>query len=344
MEQFVGLDVSQELTHLCVVDGKGSIVWQGKCDSTPEAIAESIKVKAPFAARIGLESGTLSTWHWHALNDLGLPIICLDARHAHAALKMQMNKTDKNDAHGLAQIVRTGWYRQVGVKSLGSHTVRSLLLARAKLVGMRVDVINHLCGILKTFGIVLGKRTGRSFEQRIDEVASGEGMLEETLRTMVTVLRQLSDQIETLDKRALQYAKNNKVCRHLMTVPGVGRLTAIAFVSAVDDPAKFRKSKAVGAYFGLTPRRYQSGEMDINGRISKCGDPLTRGYLFEAAGVLLTRIPKWSALKAWGVRIAKRDGWKKAKVAVARKLAVIMHRMWLTGEEFRWSNTEAATA
>jgi transposase len=127
-----------------------------------------------------------------------------------------------------------------------------------------------------------------------------------------------------------------------MTVPGVGRLTAVAFVSAVDDPAKFRKSKAIGAYFGLTPRRYQSGEMDINGRISKCGDPLTRGYLFEAAGVLLTRIQKWSALKAWGVRIAKRGGWKKAKVAVARKLAVIMHRMWLTGEAFRWSSPEVA--
>ena len=344
MEQFVGLDVSQELTHLCVVDSNGAIVWQGKCDSTPEAIAESIKVKAPFAARIGLESGTLSTWHWHALNALGLPIICLDARHAHAALKMQMNKTDKNDAHGLAQIVRMGWYRQVGVKSLSSHTVRSMLLARAKLVAMRTDVINHLRGVLKTFGILVGKRTGRSFEQRIDEVARGEGMLEETLRTLLTVLRQLSDQIQTLDKRANQYAKGNKVCRHLMTVPGVGKLTATAFVTAVDDPAKFRKSKAVGAYFGLTPRRYQSGEMDINGRISKCGDSLTRGYLFEAAGILLTRIQKWSALKAWGLRIAKRGGMKRAKVAVARKLAVIMHQMWLTGEEFRWSNTEAATA
>lgn len=344
MEQFVGLDVSQDLTHLCVVDSNGAIVWQGKCDSTPDAIAETIKVRAPLAVRIGLESGTLSTWHWHAMNALGLPVICLDARHAHAALSIQLNKTDKNDAHGLAQIVRTGWYREVGVKSLGSHTVRSMLLARAKLVAMRTDVMNHLRGVLKTFGVVVRTKSGRAFEQRVDEIARGKGVLEETLRTLLSVLRHLTDQIQLLDKRTNQYAKEDKRCRHLMTVPGVGRLTAVAFVTAVDDPAKFGKSKAVGAYFGLTPRRNQSGEMDINGRISKRGDPLTRGYLFEAAGVLLTRTKKWSALKAWGVRIAKRSGWKKAKVAVARKLAVVMHRMWLTGEAFRWSNEEAATA
>jgi transposase len=129
-----------------------------------------------------------------------------------------------------------------------------------------------------------------------------------------------------------------------MTIPGVGTLTAAAFVTAVDDPVKFRKSKSAGAYFGLTPRRYQSGEADRNGHISKCGDSLVRTYLFGAATALLTRVQQWSALKAWGLRLAKRGGMKKAKVAVARKLAVIMHQMWTTGEEFRWSNTETAAA
>jgi transposase len=344
MEHFVGLDVSQDITHVCVVDGTGAILWQGKCNSTPEDIADKIKARAPLATRIGLESGALSTWHWHSLTALGLPVICLDAKHAKAALSMQMNKTDKNDAHGLAQIVRTGWYREVGVKSMNSHTVRAMLGARVRLVEMRTEVSNHLRGILKTFGIVIRAKTGRRFEQRVDELARGEGMLNQTLRALLATFRHLTDQIRALDKLALDFARGDKVCRHLMTVPGVGRLTAAAFVTAVDDPAKFRKSKTEGAYFGLTPRRYQSGEMDVNGRISKCGDALVRGYLFEAAGALLTRTTKWFALKTWGLRLAKRSGMKKAKVAVARKLAVIMHQMWLTGEEFRWSNTETAAA
>jgi transposase len=346
MEQFVGLDVSQEVTHLCVVDSNGKTVWQGQCVSTPEAIADTLKVKAPEVARISLESGALSTWHWHALNAMGLPVVCLDAKHAKAALSMQVNKTDSNDALGIAQIVRTGWYREVGVKSLDSHTVRSKLGARAQLVGMRTSIMNQIRGTLKTFGIVLGKRRGigKTFDKQVEELTEGGGMLRETLRVLLTVLRNLGEQVLKLDRQAQAYARKNTACRNLMTIPGVGTLTAVAFVTAVDDPTRFDKSKSVGAYFGLTPRRYQSGEVDQNGDISKCGDGLVRTYLFEAAAALLTRVEKWSALKAWGLRLAKRGCMKKAKVAVARKLAVIMHRMWLTGEAFRWSNPEAAAA
>jgi len=341
MDQFVGLDVSQEVTHICVINSKGGMVWQGQCASTPDGIAETIRTRAPSAARIGMESGALSTWHWHALKAMALPVVCVDARHAKAALSMQVNKTDKNDARGIAQIIRMGWYKEVGIKSMNSHEVRSMLGVRAQLVGMRTDVTNQLRGLLKNFGVVLGKEKGLRFEQRVGEVIQGEGMLNESLRALLAILRYLKVQISLLDEKAQTFAKDDKICRHLMTIPGVGTLTAAAFMTAVDNPAKFAKSKNVGAYFGLTPKRYQSGEADRNGRISKCGDGLVRKYLFEAATTLLTRVNRWSALKAWGVRLVKRSGMKKAIIAVARKLAVTMHAMWTTGEEFRWSKVAA---
>lgn len=339
MEQFVGLDVSQDITHVCVIGSNGRIDWQGTCLSTPEGISGAIRAKAPNAIRIGLESGPLSTWHWHALKADGLPIVCLDARHAKAALNMQMNKTDKNDAHGLAQIVKAGWYREVGVKSLDSHTVRSMLGARAQLVSMRVEVSNQIRGMLKTFGVVLRRRDGLSFETLVREAcAPNAGRVGHTVHALLTVYSGLKQQILCLDRELARYARGSATCRRLMSIPGIGLLTAIAFITAIDDPVRFAKSSSVGAYLGLTPRRYQSGEADHTGKISKCGDPLVRAYLFEAATTLLTRVEKWSALKAWGLRVAKRSGMKKAAVAVARKMAVIMHRMWSTGESFRWSS------
>jgi transposase len=345
MEQFVGLDVSQDMTHVCVIDSNGKIVWQGTCLSTPEGISGAVKARAPNAIRIGLESGPLSTWHWHALKAKGLPVVCLDARHAKAALNMQMNKTDKNDAHGIAQIVKTGWYREVGVKSLDSHTIRSMLGARAQLVAMRVEVTNQIRGILKTFGVVLRRRDGLTFEALVNEACSQAGnRLSHTINSLLSVYAGLKQQILCLDRELIRYARESEICRRLMTIPGIGILTAIAFVTTIDDPVRFAKSSSVGAYLGLTPRRYQSGEADRNGGISKCGDPLVRAYLFEAATTLLTRVEKWSALKAWGLRIAKRSGMKKATVAVARKLAVIMHRLWADGGTFRWSSAEATEA
>ena len=346
MEQYVGLDVSQQTTHLCVIDNNGKTVWRGQCASTPEAIATAIATKAPQVVRVGLESGPLSTWHWHGLKAMGLPIVCLDARHAQTALSLQVNKTDKNDAEGLAQLVRMGWYREVGVKSLASHTARAMLGVRAQLVGMRTNVMNQLRGTLKTFGIVLGKGKGRgrAFEQQVQQIAQRGGLLGDTLQALLAVRRSLGEQFLILDRRVSTFSKANSACRQLMTAPGIGVLTAIAVVTAVDDPAKFKRSRSVGAYFGLTPKRYQSGEKDVTGHISRCGDPLVRSYLYEAANVLLARTGKGSALKIWGLRLARRAGMKKAKVAVARKLAVILHRMWATGEAFRWSNPEPAVA
>lgn len=343
-QHFVGLDVSLEMTSVCVIDAAGTTIWRGKVASTPEALATAIRARAPQAARIGIETGPLCTWHWHALRAAGFPVVCLDARHAKAALSMQLNKTDANDAHGLAQIVRTGWYKEVTVKSLGSHRTRTLLTSRAQLVNMRRDIGSKIRGLLKTFGKVVGKVSDQRYEARVRELAADEFGLEEAVSALLAVRERLEQQIGALETRILSFAKDSNPCRRLMTIPGVGALTALSFVTAVDNPARFRRSSGVGAYFGLTPRRHQSGEIDRDGKVSKCGDTLTRTYLFEAAGALLSRVSKWSAIKDWGTRLARKVGSKKARVALARKLAVLMHRVWADGTEFRWSKEKVVTS
>lgn len=344
MEQFVGLDISQVMTHLCVVDGKGKKLWQGKCPTKPEEIAKTIRDKAPSATLIGLESGALSPWLWHSLKGMDLPVVCVDARHAHGALSMQINKTDANDAQGIAQMMRTSFFKEVRVKSLDSHRIRSLLGARAQLVGIRTDLKNQVRSVLKTFGFMVSKSIEKGFEAKVRGTMTEQPLLQKVVSPLMEVLQTVQKQVTALDDLLGDYAENDKICSHLMTIPGIGPVTAVAYTVAVDDPKRFKKSRSVGAYLGLTSKRYQSGEMDYNGRISKCGDRLVRSYLYEAAGSLLTRTKKWSALKSWGLRIAKRSGMSKAKVAVARKLAVIMHQMWLTGETFRWSEPEAVAA
>ena len=313
VEQYVGLDVSLEQTSICVVDASGKTLWQGKCASTPEAIAAAIRARAPEVTRIGLESGPLSAWHWHELTKLGLPVVCLDARHATAALSMQLNKSDRNDARGLAQIVRTGWYREVMVKSMDSQLVRSLLTTRAQLVRMRVDLANQIRGVLKPFVLVAGKGGGQPFVERVRTLVAG-GPLQEAAEALLSAWQAISDQVAILSRRLAAIARQDQTVRQLMTAPGVG--VALAYVSAIDDPERFAKSSSVGAYAGLTPRRFQSGEADYTGRISKCGDALLRSYLFKAAGIILHRVAKWSTLKAWDTRLAKRIGAKKATGAV----------------------------
>jgi transposase len=334
MEQYVGLDVSQKETAICVIDREGNRLWQGVCRSTPKAIAGVLRRKASKAVKIALETGPLAVWHWHELRNAGFPLICLHARHAKAALSVQLNKTDANDAFGLAQIVRTGWYREVAVKSLESHKLRLLLTARMRIVSMRTTLYSQIRGLLKTFGIVLTPGKGGTFERLVAQGAPKDSHVKLVIDSLLATWRHLSLELRKFDREILKAVAANPVCQRLMTVPGIGPVTALAYVTTVDEPGRFGRSKDVGAYLGLTPRRYQSGETDRAGRISKCGDRMTRSLLFEAAGVLLFRNKDSSVLKDWGLRLTRRVGTSKARVAVARKLAVLLHRLWVQGLEF----------
>jgi transposase len=341
-QQYVGLDVSLETTAVCVIDEAGAVIWRGKCASTPEGITSAVQTYAPAAVRVGLETGQLSNWLTLNLRRRGLPILCLDARHAKAALSMQINKTDANDALGLAQIVRTGWYREVAVKSMDANTLKMLLVARSQLVSQRQTTANTIRGLLKTFGLIIARGAKGLFPIRVREQLVGNDVLAAIIEPMLIVWQAMREQIATLDRQILARAQAETAARRLMTIPGVGVVVALTYTAVIDDPARFRRSAAVGAYLGLTPRRYQSGEVDHGGHISKCGDGLLRAYLFEAATVLLSRDLRTSALKTWGLALAKRIGMRRAKVAVARKLAVIMHRVWSDRSEYRWSETAAA--
>ena len=341
MELYVGLDVSLKETSICVVDGDGKIISEGSVISDPSAIAAYLETKAGTAVRIGLETGPTTTWLWHELRALGLPVICIDARHAKAALSLQINKSDRNDAFGLARIMQAGWYKEVQVKSIECHEIRAGLNSRALLVKIKRDLSNQIRGLLKNLGLIVGKAYGNVFARRVEELVADHPHLRQAVGPLLSIRERVIREIADFDRQLLAKARASEACRRSMTVPGIGPITALAFLSAIDEPARFARSRSVGAYLGLTPRRHASGEMDWTGRISKCGDRMVRTYLFEAAGVLLTRVPQWCALKAWGHRLWKRIGFKKAKIAVARKLAVILHRMWRDGTDFQWSTKEA---
>ena len=342
MEYYVGLDVSLKQTSICVVDQTGSVVREGVVDSDPEAIAEFVRAKAPGVVRIGIETGPTTTWLWTELKRLDLPVICIDARHAKAVLKMQINKSDRNDAAGIARIMQTGWFKEVRVKDLDSHAVRALLASRALLVKIKRDLENQVRGLLKNLGLVIGRAKFNVFAVRAEELIEGRPELVAAVRPLLEARHAIEQQVDDLDREVRKLARYDAQVRKFMTAPGVGPITALCFKATIDDPARFKRSRSVGAYVGLTSRRHASGEVDWSGRISKCGDAMLRMYLFEAAGVLLTRVQKWSALKAWGTRLVKRNGLRKAKVAVARKLAVILHRMWIEGTEFNWSKKAIA--
>ena len=342
MERYFGLDVSLKETSICVVDDDGGIVSEGTVNSEPEAIAAFVKTNAPHAKRVGLETGPTTTWLWHELRALGLPVICIDARHAKAALSMQINKSDRNDAMGLARIMQVGWYKEIQVKQLACHVVRAVLNSRALLEKIKRDLGNQIRGLLKNLGLIVGKARGNVFRCRVEELIDDHPHLQNAIRPLLSVREQVGGEIAGLDRKLLNLSREHRGSRRLMTVPGVGPITALAFCAAIDEPERFERSRSVGAYFGLTPRRHASGEIDWTGRISKCGDRMVRSYLFEAAGVLLTRVSQNCRLKTWGLRLVKRIGFKKAKVAVARKLAVILHRMWRDETDFIWSTKEAA--
>ena len=344
MKYFAGLDVSMAETSICIVNQDGAVVREGRAATDPASIEKYLKATGLCFERAGFESGPCSAWLYKGLMAAGLPVICMDARHASAALKAQNVKTDRNDARGIAQIVRTGWYRLAHVKSEDSQKRRVLLNSRKMLLGNRIEIENQIRGNLKVFGLKVGQVTPLQYEARVRELIGDDEELLAYIEPLLKVRGYILMQCKELDKKVRALVRGDEVCRRFMSIPGVGPLTALVYKSAIDDPKRFAKSANVGVHLGLTPRKYASGEIDYNGRITKCGDPLTRSHLYEAAMVLMRRSAKTSALKTWGTRIARRGSMKKAYVAVARKLAVIMHRMWLDGTEFDFGAEPAAMA
>jgi transposase len=342
MEHFAGLDVSVNETSVCIVDDRGRVVREAKVASEPDALLLALKNGAYRFKRIGLEAGPLSQWLYSILGEANLPVICVETRHMRAVLKAQINKTDRNDARGMAQMMRAGLYRPVHVKTLRSQKLRMLLTHRKLLQSKAIAVDNDLRGTLRNFGLKVGMVGAAKFEARIRELVENLPDLAMLIEPLLIVRRVLREQIAVLHRRLLAIVKDDAVCRRLMTIPGVGPVVALTFRATIDVPARFRNSRAVGAVLGLTPCKYQSGESDRTGGISRCGDEMMRVMLYEAAQILLTRSTKWSWLKAWALQIARRRGLKKAIVALARRLAVVMHRIWVDGTEFRWTREVAA--
>jgi transposase len=344
MGYFAGLDVSLEETAICIVDDTGRIVREARAASEPDVLVAFFRSCGMTMERVGLEACSLTAWLHAGLTEAGLPATCIEARQAKAAMGAMPNKTDRNDARGIAQIMRTGWYRAVHVKSPTCRSWRALLTARRMLLNKRRDVENGIRALLREAGLKVGTPSRKAFPARVRELAADDPVLASLAGSMLTVIEAMTQEVEQLTRRVLDEVRVEPTCRRLMTVPGVGPLTALAFRATIDQPDRFRRSRDVGAHLGLTPRRYQSGETDIQGHISRCGDELARTALYEAAHSLLIRSSKWSALRAWGMNVAKRRGMARARVAVARKLAVILHRIWTDGTEFRWGKPAAAQA
>ncbi len=343
MRYFAGLDVSLEETSICIVDEAGGIVREARVASEPDALVAFFDALGMTVERVGLEACSLAAWLHQGLSEGGIPAVCIETRQAKAAMGAMPNKTDRNDARGIAQIMRTGWYRAVHVKSPSCRSWRALLTARRMVLNKRRDVENGVRALLREAGLKVGTPSCKDFPARVRELAAGDTVLTGLVESLLSVIRVMTDEVARLTKRVLDEVRAEPTCRHLMTVPGVGPFTALAFRATVDRPDRFRRSRDVGAHLGLTPRRYQSGETDVQGRISRCGDELARTALYEAAHSLLTRSTKWCSLRAWGMQVAKRRGMARARVAVARKLAVILHRMWVDKSEFRWGK-QAVTA
>ena len=334
MKHYGGLDLSMETTQVCIVDENGRKLAMEKVESSPEALALMLERYRPIGRAV-IETGRMSPAICLGLRELGVPVVCIDARQAHQSLKaMKANKTDPHDAAGLAQLARTGFYKEVHVKSSAAHGVRSVLTARNHLVEARVRLDNMIRGLCATFGYRPGPGQGKAFVARIMEASHIPG-LGEAIASLLSVRSELMEQIKEMDRKMRIIASQSQACEILMSIPGVGVQTSAVFAAAIDEAGRFRQSRNAGAYFGLVPRRHQSGELDWTGRITKQGDAMVRKLLYEAANSILTRIQESFALKTWAMKIAKRRGLRKARVALARRLAVIMHAMLRDGTLFQ---------
>jgi transposase len=341
MKHYVGLDVSMKTTFLCIVDETGRIVKEGKTKTEPHLIADFLNKanrglgEVLRIQKVGLESGSLSGWLTEQLKKLKIPVICIDARKMAAVLSVGINKTDKNDARGIADAMRAGLYREVASKSPRSVEIGVLMNSRRTLVEQRVQIKNTIRGLLKTYGVCLESGGEELFVCKVKLHLPEPELAKEGIEAMLSIFEKLSKEIDRLTKRVEALAKEDEDVKRLMTIPGVGAVTALAYKVEIDDPYRFKNSRAVGAYLGMTPRQYSSGETHRQGRISKCGSKEMRWLLNEAATVMLTRSKKWNRIKAWGVKLSsKKRPFKQVSMAVGRKLAIVMHQMLLNKTEF----------
>ena len=335
MSHYVGLDVSMKETVICIVNEKGESVHKGRAKTDPEKIAQHLMYTKFEIEKIGIESGSLSHWLVNKLQEKGLPATCVDARKMAAVLSIRVNKTDDNDAQGIAEIMRCKMYKEVAQKSQISIETGTLMQCRKTLVHQRVQLINSVRGFLKTYGVRLGSSGEKEFpckvRSRMSEIFE---IARVGIESLLCCYEKLCEEIEQIERKIEELAKEDNDIKRLMTVPGVGIITAMAFKAEIDEPKRFQRSRDVGAYLGMTPRQYSSGETKKQGQISKCGSAEVRTLLTEAGLVCLTRTKKWSKVKAWGLKIMRRHGAKKAAVATGRKLAVIMHRMLMEKKDF----------
>jgi transposase len=327
-----GLDVSDQTTAICVLDKVGKPIFETTVATTPAAIAAALKLYRRSLAGVALESGTKAAWLHKELTKLRFPMVCLDARHAHSALRAKPNKTDRNDARGLATLLNRGLFTTAHIKSDEALRIRVLLSTRKAMQRKALDLQMSVRMTAKIFGAHMERKAGRLVEKRKGHAR--DDLLLLLSHGTVRASDALMAEVAILDSLVKDMASEDPVCQRLMTIPGVGPITALTFRAAVDDPARFKSSRTIGAYFGLTPRRTQSGQTDFQGRITRRGDTSVRTALCSAASSILTRSKSQSTLRLWALRLREEKGFGVATVACARKLAVIMHRMWVTGEEF----------
>jgi transposase len=338
MTIYAGLDVSDKATHVCLVDAEGGVVRRDVVASDPDVLAKWLKRHAPGLARVVLETGPLSTFLYHGLAEREVAVTCICARHAKGVLSTRINKSDAHDAEGLAQLARTGWFKAVHMKAGATHIDRAALKIRAQLVTAKNACANQLRGMLKLFGLRMGTvTTPNKRRERLETLFGQRPDLKPVFAPLVAMIEAAEAEIAASSRLLAARAEADSVAVRLMTVPGVGPIAALTFKSSIEDPGRFERSSSVGAYAGLVPRRSQSGERDTKGHISKAGDPMLRRALYEAANSILIRLKRDCPLKSWGLKLAETKGLKRARVAVARKLAALLHRLWQSETVFSWS-------
>ena len=342
MRHYIGLDVSMKAISVCIMEEGGKVVLEKDIAACPKAVLVIIK-EYRSDCLVGLEAGSTSSWLYHELEKEGLSVVCLETHHARKVMSAQPVKNDRNDAKGLAQLLRTGWYKAVHVKAYATQEIKAWIEARELVKHKRQDIKNAIRGLVKPFGIIFPSGSGASWIVAVKERLSVEREgLTALISPLLEVYRTLCSELEKYTKFIESYAREDEVCRRLQSIDGIGPINAVAFTVVIEDPERFASNRAVGAYLGLTPRVYASGETERRGHITCAGSSMMRALLFEAAKSLLSRSKKLSSLKSWGMQLCKRKPTKLVVAALARKLAIVMIALWKNGTTFQLTKEKIA--